>query len=350
MASKTGANTLVGLKLATTWASPVECGAGDKMPVESINMSNNTSELSDNNIGDGNDLTTGSIPGNTNPTASIGGKMFYDGPYIEALALLMGSASVAAEGDGYKHTITYNPDRANVYATIAREITTTDVQEMQTGLPSSYNISIAANSYANAAIEFLGNDIVTEPDESTANTTATMANLTNADTNKIIVRPTDGLWINAQSAGALSISNCESFVDLSMNFVRGLEIVNEVRCAAGNGLPRSSGEMPFMVNLPINFRALDKTEYFNAVKAEDRFKAQYSSTGALIGGTTYYKFTAYFPGLQVPTDPDGAQSNTVENPYSTTFKAYNPGSAPTGMDYAFPYIEIINDRADAYLL
>jgi len=350
MAAKTGADTLIGMKFASTWGTATTCIAGDKLPVESFSPSNNTTEVSANDIGDGNDMTSDSILGATNPTISLTHKMFYDGAGIEALAVLFGTAAVAVDGDGDKHTLTYNPDRASKYLTTAWENTTTDAAEMETGIPSSASIAATPNEYLRNTLEILGNDILIEPDETTVNDNASLASVTNADENRIVVRPDDGLWINSQSGGALSISDCEPFTDLTLNYNRGLEIVQEVQCASGNGLPRSTGEMPFMVDIPISFRSLDKADYLNAVKNGEEFKAQFTVTGPLIGGTTYYSATFYFPRLKIVADPDASKNNTGENPYSLTFKALVASANPTGMASTYPYVEIVNDKTTAYLL
>lgn len=349
MTSKTGADTLIGWTLSSIWGTATEAGAGNKLPVESFSFSNNTTELSANDIGDGNDMISSSTYGTTNPDGSITAKMFYDGPSVESLALLFGDAAVASSGDGYKHTITYDPDRSDLYATIAYEATAADAAELETGLPYTSSVVATPNDYLRHTFSTLGNDVVYEPDETTVNTVSTLANVTLADSNRIVVRPSDGIWINAQAGGALSSSDCEPFTDLTMNYNRGLEIVPEVRCSAGNGIPRSSGEMPFMVDLPISFRSLSKMDYFNAVKAEEEFKAKFTVTGPLIAGTTYYSISFYFPRLKIVVDPASSLDNTAENPYSLTFKALVASANPTGMSSTYPYIEVVNARSTAYL-
>lgn len=349
MTAKTGADTIIGFTMSSIWGTAVECGAGDKMPVESFAWSNNTSELMANDIGDGNDMVSSVEPGTTNPTLSITEKMFYDGPSIERLALLFGADSASVSGDGDLHQITYDPDRADLYGTVAWENTAADAAEMETGLPTGATITIAPNDYMRQSMEYLGNDIVIEPDETTVNTVATLANCTLADVNRIVVRPDDGLWINAQSGGALSSADCEPITDMTVTFTRALEIVQEVRCEAGNGVPRSTGDMPFVAEIVVNFRSLDKMDYFNAVKAGEEFKAQFTVTGPLIGGSTYRTFKLFFPRLKVVVDPTGDKTNTTENPYSVTFKALVASANPTGMSDTYPYVEVVNDRTAAYL-
>lgn len=349
MTAKTGANTIIAMRLSSVWGQAVECGSAHRMAVESLEFSNNPTELMANDVGGGTDMIADVTTGATNPTISTTEKLFFDGPSIQKLALLLGDSNVAVDGDGYKHTLKYKSDRSALYATIAWEMTQAEAAELDTGLPTSYSVTVVPNDYMRATVEFLGSDIKYEPSETTVNTVTTLANTTTADNNRIVVRPSDGLWVNDAAGGALSSADCEPFTEMTINFTRELEIVQAVRCTAGNDVPRATGDMPFAADINVSFRSIDKMDYFNAVKDGDEFKASFQVTGPAIGLTDDYVIKFVWPRLKVLLDPEGGLTTTGENPYSVTFRALVASANPTGMDDVYPYVEVINKRASKYL-
>jgi hypothetical protein len=69
-------------------------------------------------------------------------------------------------------------------------------------------------------------------------------------------------------------------------------------------------------------------------------------TGPLIELGLYYKLSLYFPRLRI-VDIDNPFDDIV--PASITLEAEAAAAAPTGMDYARPYLELLNAYNTDYL-
>jgi hypothetical protein len=344
MTAKTGADIKIGVALSSVWGQATECGAGDLWQVEGLPSNKNVTELMANDIGGGVDMVKTVEAGRTNPTVgAVPFKMQYEGPSLDLTALFMGAAGTpATSGDGEKHTITYDADRTDLYATVAWQATSDEAFEMPTGLPTSLTITAGnAPDYLRGSIELLGNNILYSD---TTNTTTTLEDCTLEDANLIVIKPEDEFRINAQAGGALATGDKICVTGVTIALQRGQELVPEICGVAGNGEPRAAGEMPFIGDVTVTFKNLADATYFEAQEDGTEYKLQLHIVGPLIAGTTYYGWDFFAPRVKVVASPSYDISSTVQNPYTVVFKCLAATANPTGMDSTLPYFEVVNTK------
>jgi hypothetical protein len=115
-----------------------------------------------------------------------------------------------------------------------------------------------------------------------------------------------------------------------------------------NGIPRSSGNPPFMSDITVTFRNCNDAAYayFAAQAAGTEYKADWTVVGDQIGSTgIYYQIARSFPRLKIIQFPQHPLSNSGDNPLTVVFKVLAAASNPTGMISTMPYSIWQNTRA-----
>jgi len=201
MASKTGADSNLILKQATTYGTAVQGGSGDKLILENAAPSVSVTIGESNNIGAGLSMVKDVDKLQTDVTISINQQARYqDAGLSRILALFMGASTSSpaenntGEGD-YLHRITHSAT-ASKFCTIAYDGSTTAPFEYPSCYPTSITIETGNTpGYLSYTAEFIAND---QDITSTENSSAELASATAEGDKKIIHSTTAGsFWINA---------------------------------------------------------------------------------------------------------------------------------------------------------
>lgn len=349
MAKIYGSNARIGMKVSGTFATAATVAAGDKLEVESIEANENTSELSANPIGSGDLMQNESQIGQTSPTISFEEIMKYDGAGMAGLAVFQGtSAAPATEGAGYAHSMLFNETFNENFLTTVIEKTDSALEEFASGQPTSVTIT-AENppNYVKASMEILANK---REIDSPTNQTADLANLTLADTERIVIEQADEFLINAQAGSALaSPTDRKSIMSAVLTLTKPMEHLNEIKGSAGNSEPEPTGDIPYQGMLEVTFKGLDDLTYFTAHQAGTEYKASLAITGSLIGGSTYKALRVYLPRLRIVEEPQHSWTSPGNNPLTVNFKCLVAASTPSGMLDRYPHFVVINEKSAAYI-
>lgn len=347
MAYLDGANTILGIKKATTLGTAVAIGANDKVEGGSFNSSEAAVELVDGIVGSGDSMHNDSQRGAVLPTASLaGGALRFAGADIVALAQLMGTASVSGPGAGgyYHHSITFNETANAAYLTIAQQVTTASVMEMTTAITTRANISFQdPPTYVLRDMDFLGNAITYA---SGTNTAATIANATAQDTDRIVVQYASTVRINTQTGGALAAGDAKAVTGLTLELSRPQEFTREVKGSAGLGAPRTTGDVPFSGTLTLTFKSLDDVNWLLDHQSGKEFKIDFKVESSASANKF---FEVSIPRAKIVQSPSVDFANPGSNPFTVTFKLLVASAAPTGMISAYPYFRIANSRSTGFL-
>lgn len=348
MASIRGTDTNVILKQGTTHGTAVSGGSTDKLPVESISVTRNASELSSNEIGTGLSMATDMALGETTYNVDITMQMGYNNGAETWLALFMGAstASPAEENTGegdYKHVITYSPS-VKKFATIAHDTSSTTVVECPSCYPANISISTSPFNYLELSGSWVANTALFS---STTNSNASLASATIANKRKIVAQRNDVFLVNAQGGGALSSSTdkvCASNVTLNLMDEKAIQ-----NCFSGSesaGAPIRTDL--FSGDLQLEFLEMEDHTWINYRNNETALKCGFIVDGAQIGAGENYTFSFYIPRMVV-TSVDHSISSAGVNGFTVTCKILKADSNPTGMTSTYPYFEVINTQSTALI-
>lgn len=347
MAAITGAAAKMGLKKATTWGTAVACGAGNQFIAE-VSPSMNVQELTARAIGSGKYMDYDATIANFVPTFGLVGDFGYNNNWPLLFASFFQTAAISAEltssqGD-YRHTLTMATS-LSTYLTLAYENTSTTTMEAPTASVRSIGLkTTSVPGYLEASGELLAN---TASLTSSTNTNATLANVTNPDSELVAARFTDDFYIET-AGGTISSADQYNVTGWQLDLQRPMEIIPEITNSAGNGVPRIEG----LINgtFTANVKELADTTYYTVWTAETIKKGQVICTGTQIGSGSYKSITVYMPKMKLIDAPDNPFTSAGINPLTLKFKLLVAASSESGMTGSlYPYIEIINSRTTALL-
>lgn len=332
MPARTGGNTSLGVTLATTFDGITQAGAGHKLVVDSITHSRGTTELSEVGIGSGQALSTDSDIGNFNPTVGFTKTIRSDDQGIALIKQLFGTETVTVlSTPATAHSFTYNAVSTANYANLAFHGESTAIFEYVNNVVTKLGIELTPNEYAKATYELLAtNRLITATTNNAASLVATTEPATRQN---FIVRSTDEVLINVQSAGVLaSPANRIVVAKASIDYDKSQELVSEIKGSVGFGAPRASGQPPFMATITLELKTVEDFTYFTAHEAGTEYKLSVSiKAPTVIAGGLFPEINHYFPRLKVVLDPEHDVANAGENGMTVTFKALVASSIPTGM-------------------
>ena len=333
---------------ATAYGTAVAGGTGDRLRAQ-ISPNEQSQELAKNPIGSGLTMQDEVIAGRVTPVISLTMDAGYQNGADKLVAQFMGTAGTPTEqnvGEGdYLHSITMSAAPNPVYGTLAFEMTSAKVKEY----PSCAVRSIATNFGSTNEIvqlssELLANDIVYD---SSTNTNATLASATSADADCVIVKLEDQFLLNAQSAGALSVSDQYNIVSYSRTITRPQEFSGAVKGSSGNGQPVASELVTG--TLDVTLEALDDISKFDSWAAGDTFKCALIIEGSQIGAGDNKTWAEYCPRIKLVQAPKYNLTDSGYNQVTLNFMILEASAAPTGMSSTKPYFEIINTKSSAYI-
>jgi hypothetical protein len=351
MAAITGAKKVIALGgLGSTFGTAQALGAGDRMEVESFNDSENTTELTANPIGAGTVMQTTSERGETAPSANIEMLAGYNDAGVNAIAQFYGTDTVSTLATGvYQHRFTIDEDFNEHWLTLAHLATSDEVIEYPSCAATRLGFTANPNDFLRLAIDLLGNDQITDQGD-VENDDTDLAATTIADPTRVVVRPVNSVLINEASDGALdSMTDCHAVTSLVIEKLKPQEFVQEIRCADGNSEPESAEGIPFQATVTLNFKNMESLDWIDAHKDGTEFKLSFEVLGPNITPGNPYAYRIFIPRFKVIAPVDAPTNSAGRNAMSVVGTVLKAASNPTGMADSYPYMEIVNARATAYV-
>lgn len=338
---QTGRELIVGLKKASTWHTPVACGANDGLLILSDNIKLNTpSELDDSA---GQEWIFQADEGVQDNKGSLEAYMRYEG-FDVALALIMGTAGVPTQQGAtaaYANTYGQASSIFGNFATLAQKKLTNKIWEFPSIKLHGFKLSAQMNKPVKISVDGIA-DILDRG--SSTNTVATMANVTYPDVlHRIIMNKDTVVRVNDQSDAALDSGDAvyPTSIDFSFNRpmdaqpVAGQDGVDE---PIDNGFPAITCTMKFPRYNTANDAFFSDWDAFTSKKMDILFQ------GPLIADTYYYTFKLSMPHVKV-NNPAAPVSGAGKIPFSVSFDILAAQAAPTGMTHTTPFqIDVTNLR------
>lgn len=350
MASITGKETLLGIKMATTYGTAV---AVDKLlACDSITQNRNVEKLMRSPLGLNKLFDSNITQGRSNPTLGATTKIGFENNVEYLLAQFFGKSSTPAEqnaGEGdYLTRLTFNtvaPILNPKYLTVALKDTSTTTMEWPAVALDTMTITIVPNNYISMDITGIAN---TRNLSSATNTTTVLNGLSAPAENEIVVRETDEFLINAQASGALTTVTDRKVIEQAViTFTKPQESIPLIKGSAGNAEPTSTGN--YTCTLTITYNVLEDHTWFTAAEAGTEYKAGFMFEGDQIGAGDNEGFRLYFPRLQIVDDPEYTATSPGQNKHIVTYMAMPATANPTGMNDVHPYVEYTNGISSAYI-
>jgi hypothetical protein len=350
MASISGSQTDMGLKVASTWGTAVACATGNRIAVEATpNFNVNT--LTARSIGSGSYLASNFTRGNFIPTISLTGDLGYRNNWDVLIALIMGTSGAPSEVTpsqaDYKHVITFNTTLNPKYATFAVATSSTTTLEFPTCAVRQIGIrTTSVPGYIEASAELLAGTVnFSSTDNDTSDLAATT--FTEGTPELVACDFSDAFRTNAQSGGSIASGNLYSITGFDYSFTRPQDIIPEIKGSAGNSAPVGSGVAEGTFNITV--KELADHAYYTIWSAETAQKALVDIQGTQIGTGTNKTFRLILPRLLLVTEPQYSVTSEGTNTLGLNFNVAKAGSNPTGMSSTYPYFEITNGLSNSLL-
>lgn len=339
-----GANAKLALAVSGTFNTAATVAAGDGLEVESWAWPENPAELGVNPIGSGNSMESESERGVNRPEPSFSKPMSYDDAGIAALAQFQGTANVNNDGGGfYCHSLLFNETLNAKFLTVVEKKTDTTLAEAASAVCTRVEIAAEdAPNYVIQSVDLLANE---KEIASPTNQTADIDAVTVADGTRVVIRPQDNFYINAQAGGALGGGDELAIRSAVLELVKAQEFVPEIKGSTGHSEPTSGSNIPLAGTLTIELKNLADLTYFTAANAGTEYKASLQIDNDSSG----YEMNYYIPRMKIIPDIEHSLSSPGDNPVTITFKILVAASNPTGMLSTYPYFRIINQESTAYL-
>ena len=264
------------------------------------------------------------------------------GPIGSWLAALYGTAGEPANNaNAYTHTFQW-ANSVDEFFTYAEE-RPGHIWEVPSAIPFKAVIK-PDGAQIRAEIALRGNTLI---DDSTVNNAAVMDAVTYISRTNFLHLSQGEFRMNTQSGGALGANDAIQISDFEISIERALDNVHAV--GSVNIIQPVEGDIP-NATLKITLPRASNTnlDYFSTWEDMAAQKVTLSFTGSEIGSTgANYSVTFYFPRLMLVSPPDVKLEGVMKN--ELVFTMQEASSAPTGMNYARPYIQITNGTSTDYL-
>lgn len=348
MAAISGKETLLGLKVSSTWGTEV---AVDKLiSFASFEPGKSVSALQDNPNGLNRSMLDSQQRGAEDIRPTVSANIGYKSNHEYMLAQFMGTSGAPSEQTpsqaDYLHRVLFNPTLHAKLLSLAIKDTTTTTLAYPSASVTDLTVTVAnPPNFVNASYSLIGSALSLT---SSTNTTTVLNALTPAAVNPVIVDQADEFLINVSSGGALTSPTdriaIQSFV---INLSRPQESIAEIKGSAGNAQPTDGGLFAGTVTLTLKNKA-DHT-YLTAADAGTEYKCSMIMEGAQIGSGENNTFAIYVPRMKIIDQPGHSVTDTGQNPLSITFNCLVAASNPTGLNSTYPYFEIINTTSTSLL-
>lgn len=329
----TGRELVIALKKASTWHTPVACGAGNGVLITGDGIKVTTPVELDDSAGQ--EWIAQADPGVKDIKGSLDMYARYRGLEVP-MALIMGTAGAPAQQGvtaAYLHTLQLASNIFGKFGTLAQLKLSNKVWEFPSLKLHGFKFSAQMNKPVKIALEGIADKL---DRASAVNTTATMAAVTMPDTaNRIIMNKDTVVRINDQSGAALDDTMKVYPTSIEINFnrpmdsepVAGQDGVDE---PMDNGFPVATITMKFPRYNTANDAFFTDWDNFTSKKMDITF------TGKVIEGAYNYQWKFSFPHVKVD-QPEATVSGPGKIPFSLSFKVLAAAAAPTGMAFTEPF-------------
>lgn len=349
MASITGSSAKAGIKIASTWGTASECGAGNGLIAE-ITPNFNVSTLTARAIGSGLQMARTFTRGNFIPTISLVGDAGYHNNMAVILAQILGTSGApsetTADQDDYLHTITFNSTLNAKYLTLAYQNSSATTLEFPTCAVRQFGLrTTTVPGYLEWSAELLAGTVNFTP---ASNNFADLNSVTVPDSELAAVDFDDTFWIDDHDGAAIDTNDQYNITGFDFSLTRPQEIIPEIKGSAGNSAPVASGLAEATFN--INVKELADATYYTVWSAQTVKKGLFAVSGTTIGSGTAKSIKLYIPNLVLVTEPQNSLTDPGTNALALSFNVAAPASTVTGMGGSvYPYFEITNGLSTSLL-
>mgnify|MGYP001163372457 CR=1 FL=1 len=325
------------VKNGSTWGTAADLTSGAyKMHFESIAFEQSRGTfLSTGNTNNVTDVALLEANASVTITANLA---FHNGAIWQLIANCMGTSSTPAEqtasqGDEL-HVIDVTSSISGKFVTIAWEVETDQVVEIPSLKVTDFTISMNTNQVPTATIKGIASQVLFSGQGTVTNTAAELQALSLPTVEIPALGRTNHYFrLNTNAGGSLSSTDNKEILTFTWTFTRPLD---ESRTLRGASTPYSSE--PLQLNnsdqtVAVTFDRVDDANQdpMTDLLNQTTQKAELYLDGNQIGSglNTYMKFQ--FPIMKVFQVPGYSPTRGQRITAGYTWRAYQAGSAPTGM-------------------
>lgn len=330
-------------KKGATWGTAVALGANDGILIEEDGGIKPTRPYLPGKESDSPYVQVGTLGPMEAVDFTPTGTFRYEGGALQLImAMLFGTAGTPTDLTGaYEHTFQWKDSLSGMFGTFAIE-RRGKIWEVTSFKPMSLEFSIS-DGLLKFALGLRGNQVI---DTSTVNQDTQMDAITYASRVTRAEFKECGVFMNKFADPDVDNSTYElECSEFTLTYSRSPDAVP----VAGDDyiIEPLEEDWPAAV-LEMSFPRMNAVNaaYFKDFSDQDLKKVLLKFTGALISGSNYFSLKCFLPNMRI-VDVDFPHGPII--PGSIQLQAEECTTAPTGMDYERPYIEIVNEMATDYL-
>jgi len=323
----------IGITKGSIWGTSVEPGTGDGFYVKSHTPATNMREVFKNDTEFDHPVPTIQTLGNyPAPEGTLVFPFYYEG--LEKIFATMFGIYNGVDNLGIiTHNFKLNPVLSGLFHTIAYD-EGDEVKSIRSAVMNT--CKIAVDETLTLEVGYIGDKVQQEA----GFTTPLALTYVSTGVNLFQLLHTD-VYINDQTGADFVDGDKVCVNNIEININRGF--VPQPHCAGNPYIEEPNDINPPMFDVILNFPKKDDRNkaFFANFETNTEKKMKIEMTGALIGGTDYYKFTLNFPRVVLRTAPVYDQESPI--PTTIEFDYLEAATAPTGMTEIYPYASLINE-------
>lgn len=336
-----------GAKKASVWRTAVALGAGCGLNCKAITGFVPSRDLIVAEEVDNPLAKAGALNVYKSPEFTVVSDMLYSpGALGTLIAMLFGTAGTPTTLDtsARKHTFQWADSNDGLFGTVAVEFPS-KIYECPSAKPIEWVLKSASGGLVQSELKLKGNKII---DDSSVNTATEMDALTYDERANYVKFEVQSVKMNDESGGNLSSESPLEVVSVEVSYKRqGYDSVN-VSGYDDIKEPKEGGYPDIRVKLKFPHMDSVNAGYLAKALAETTQKMMISYVSTVLAGasTEYYSMKLYFPRLRMLC-PEPSWEEIVS--LGVELVAEEADTAPTGMSYKRPYVELVNKRTTDYL-
>ena len=337
-----------GLRKATTWRTAVALGANYGLNCKGISGFNPARDLIVAQEVDMPLPFSGAMNIYKPQDFTILSDMLYSpGALGTGIASLFGTAGTPAgptDTTAYTHTFQWANSNNGIFCTVAVEMPG-KIFECPSAKAMEWSLKCAAQGLVQSELKMRGTRVI---DSSGVNTATQMDALTYNERDNYARFEFQNVKMNEQSGGDVTGATALEVSSVEVDYKR---TGHDAFCASGFGDIQEPAEGGYPdIRIKLKFPHMDAVAntFLATAIAETTQKMLIKYTHNVLAGaaTVYYSMSLYFPRLRMLC-PEASWDEIVS--VGLELVAEEASTAPTGMIYTRPYVQLVNKRADGYL-
>jgi len=327
-----GAELRYGFKKATTWNTPVACGAGNGFLGLDLGLKADAGSVTDDSRGQlfAVDATSGEVKCDGTVPAYL---RYNDGQVLSMIAMVMGTSAApalhAAGAISYDHIMKVAFTTVGQFGTLCGMLGTLGVESIPSWKPSKVVFKWDTGKPCQVTISGPGVDVVLDG----TNTTVTFNNVTILErANRVYAAQTE-LRINAQSGAGLAVGDKVGWSSIELTFERKSAGVYGSVVSADTDprdlIDEPTGDGMFSGTLKIQQPRTASLSARTDLKNNVSKKCEIICTGPIIEGAIPYLIKFQMPHLKPKSYENPYAAGIIQN--SREFDVLGATAAPTGM-------------------